>query len=87
MVRRRTASGSFVIALRHEGEHPDIAVRFALSLEIARDAGAVTDEVWARGTVTARAVLSLVAMGDFASCYLALWPRGGPHADRRDRCA
>jgi glucose/mannose-6-phosphate isomerase len=63
---------SFVIALRDEGEHPDVAVRFPISLEIAREAGAVTEEVWATGRTPLSRFLSLAIMGDFTSCYLGL---------------
>ena len=63
---------SFVVALRHEGEHPDVAVRFPISLEIARDAGVITEEVWATGRSTLARFLSLVIMGDYVSCYVGL---------------
>jgi glucose/mannose-6-phosphate isomerase len=62
----------YVIALRHEGEHPDVAIRFEPSLEIARDAGAVTDQIWAAGRSPLARLCSLVITGDFASVYLAL---------------
>jgi glucose/mannose-6-phosphate isomerase len=68
----RQGEGAFVVALRHEGEHPEIAVRFEPSLAIARDAGAVTDEVWAAGSSELSRFLSLVAMGDLASTYHAI---------------
>jgi glucose/mannose-6-phosphate isomerase len=60
-----------VIALRHEGERPDDAARFEPSLEIAAAAGARTVEVWARGSSPLSRLLSLVAIGDHASTYLA----------------
>ena len=63
---------SFVVALRHDGEHPDVAVRFPISLEIARDAGVITEEVWASGRSGLARFLSLAIMGDFASCYVGL---------------
>ena len=49
---------SFVVALRHDGEHPDVAVRFPISLEIARDAGVITEEVWASGRSGSRGPLA-----------------------------
>ncbi len=61
-----------VIALRHEGEHPDVALRFEPSLAIARDAGAVTEQVWAAGRSPLAQLCSLVVTGDYASTYLAL---------------
>jgi len=62
----------FVIALRHEGEDPEIAARFPLSLAIAADAGAGTHEVWATGRSTLARLLSLIALGDFTSAYVAI---------------
>jgi glucose/mannose-6-phosphate isomerase len=61
-----------VIALRHDAEDPEIAARFPLSLEIAADAGADTTEVWARGRSALARLLSLIAMGDLASAYIAI---------------
>ena len=61
-----------VIALRHEGEDPEIAARFPLSLAIAADAGAGTHEVWATGRSTLARLLSLIALGDFVSAYVAI---------------
>jgi glucose/mannose-6-phosphate isomerase len=68
----RQGDGSFVIALRHEGEHADVAMRFEPSLAIARDAGAITDQVWAAGSSELSRFLSLVAMGDLTSTYHAI---------------
>ncbi|MDH4111542.1 MAG: bifunctional phosphoglucose/phosphomannose isomerase [Actinomycetota bacterium] len=65
-------ASSFVIALRHAGEHPDVGVRFPISLEIARDAGVFTEEVWATGSSELARFLSLVVMGDYVSCYVGL---------------
>lgn len=62
----------FVIGLRHPGEHVGVAVRFGPSLEIARAAGAVTEEVWAAGHAPLARLCSLVVTGDFTSTYLAL---------------
>ena len=63
---------SFVIALRDEHEHPDVSARFPISLEIAREAGAVSEEVWATGPSSLSRFLSLAIMGDFTSCYVGL---------------
>jgi glucose/mannose-6-phosphate isomerase len=60
-----------VLALRHEGEREENAARFEPSLRIAADAGATTTEVWARGSSPLARLLSLVAIGDHASIYLA----------------
>ena len=62
-----------MIALRHEGEHPDIAMRFEPSLAIARDAGAGHRRGVGGGIDSrSRGFLSLVAMGDLASTYHAI---------------
>jgi glucose/mannose-6-phosphate isomerase len=61
-----------VIALRHEAEDPEIAARFPLSLQIAADAGADTNEVWATGRSTLARLLSLIVMGDLTSAYIAI---------------
>ncbi len=61
-----------VVALRHAGEHPDVAARFPLSLEIARSAGLQSEEVWARGRSALARLLSLVLSGDLVSVYLGI---------------
>jgi hypothetical protein len=61
-----------VVALRDEHEHPDVSVRVPISLEIARESGAVTEEVWATGRNRLARFCSLAIMGDFASCYVGL---------------
>ncbi len=64
--------GFAVLALRHEGEHPDVASRFAPSLEIARASGASAEEVWATGRSPLSALLTLVQTGDLIATYHAL---------------
>ncbi|MEO8293035.1 MAG: bifunctional phosphoglucose/phosphomannose isomerase [Actinomycetota bacterium] len=61
-----------VIALRHDDEHPDVSARFPLSLDIAREAGAVTAEEWAAGRTALTRLFSLILMGDFTSTYLGV---------------
>jgi glucose/mannose-6-phosphate isomerase len=61
-----------VIALRHPGEHPDVASRFALSLEIAASSGALVEEVHALGSSALARLLTLVQVGDLISTYLGL---------------
>jgi glucose/mannose-6-phosphate isomerase len=61
-----------VVALRHEAEDPEIAVRFGLSLEIAAGAGAGTHEEWASGRSALARLISLIALGDFVSAYVAI---------------
>ncbi len=61
-----------VVALRHEGEDPEMAARFPLSLQIAADAGARTDEVWATGRSALARLLSLIALGDHTTAYASI---------------
>ena len=61
-----------VIGLRHEGEDPQLPPRFPLSFGIARDAGALTEEVWARGNSSLARLMSLIVVGDATSVYLAI---------------
>jgi glucose/mannose-6-phosphate isomerase len=61
-----------VVALRHDGEHPDVAARFPPSIDVARSAGAGVAEVWARGASDLSRLLELVLRGDMASTYLAI---------------
>jgi glucose/mannose-6-phosphate isomerase len=69
----RPAGDAFmVIALRHEEEPADVAARFPISLDIAREAGAVTAEEWAAGHSALIRLFSLILMGDFTSTYLGL---------------
>jgi glucose/mannose-6-phosphate isomerase len=64
--------GFAIVALRHEGEHPDVASRFEPSLAIARDAGADVREVSARGSSPLARFLTLVVLGDLTSTYLGI---------------
>jgi glucose/mannose-6-phosphate isomerase len=61
-----------VIALRHPEEHPEVAQRFGLSLEIAASSGAVVEEVHASGPSTLARLMTLVQTGDLVSTYLGL---------------
>jgi glucose/mannose-6-phosphate isomerase len=64
--------GFSVIGLRHDGEHPELPPRFPLSFDIARNAGAAVEEVHAHGRSTLARLMTLIAMGDVTSVYLAL---------------
>jgi glucose/mannose-6-phosphate isomerase len=64
--------GFSVIALRHAGEHDDVATRFPLSEEIARRSGAAVHEVEARGRSDLARLLTLVQVGDLVATYLGL---------------
>ena len=61
-----------LIALRHPDEHPDVRSRFPLSIEIAESAGIVSEEVASSGRSALSRLLSLIAVGDLSSVYLAL---------------
>jgi len=62
----------FVVGLRHEGEDPELAGRFQLSYDIARDAGAEVLEVHASGRAALARLMTLILVGDFTSVYVAL---------------
>lgn len=64
--------GFVLIALRHDGEPPDVAARFPLSIEIARGSGAVVQEVRARGRSALARLLSLTLRGDLVATYLGI---------------
>ena len=61
-----------LIALRHDGEHPEVRARFPLSYQIARDAGVETEEVRAGGTSGLARLMGLILVGDFVSAYVGL---------------
>ena len=61
-----------LVALRHDGEHPDVAFRFPASIEIAEAAGVRAEEVRAAGRSALAQLMSLLAMGDFTSVYSGL---------------
>lgn len=62
----------FLIALRHEGEDPDVAARFPLSMEIAASSGLEIEELWAQGGSPLARLLSLVLSGDLSTTYFAI---------------
>ena len=61
-----------VIGLRHRAEPPEIAARFPLSADIAREAGAIYEEVATDARSPLATLFGLVIVGDFTSCYVAL---------------
>jgi glucose/mannose-6-phosphate isomerase len=61
-----------VIGLRHPAEPPGVAERFPLSADIARDAGAIYDEVSVGPGSPLATLFGLLIVGDYASCYVAL---------------
>ncbi len=61
-----------VIALRHDGEDAETAERFPLSLRIAEDAGAVTEEVRTHARSGLARLIDLVSRGDHVSAYVGI---------------
>jgi glucose/mannose-6-phosphate isomerase len=61
-----------IVALRHDAEDEEVAARFELSAEIARDSGADVREVRVTGSSPLVTLLTLVEIGDFTSCYVGL---------------
>jgi glucose/mannose-6-phosphate isomerase len=61
-----------VLALRQDSEHPDVAERFPLSLEIARASGAVVEEIRTHGASPLARLLDLVQRGDLVSTYVGI---------------
>ena len=60
-----------LVALRHSGEHPQVAARFALVTELLREVVADAVEVWAEGQDDLAQLFDLVLFGDFVSLHLA----------------
>jgi glucose/mannose-6-phosphate isomerase len=59
------------VALRHEGEHPQVGRRFELIAEIMREVVAGVIEVQAAGDGDLAQLLDLILFGDYMSLYLA----------------
>lgn len=64
--------GFAAIALRHAGEQPRISARLAATIEAVSAAGLEVRQVVASGDSPLTALLSLIAIGDLASTYLAI---------------
>src|SRR5262245_58293559 len=72
------AGARHALILREDGEPPEIARRFTLLRELlSPDAGGVS-EVWARGRGRLARLLSLVALGQWVSYYLAMLQQTDP---------
>jgi glucose/mannose-6-phosphate isomerase len=61
-----------VVFLRDDREPAHIAKRVELTSDIIHQHAARIDQIWATGESALARMLSLVYVGDFASCYLAL---------------
>ena len=62
----------FLIPLRLQPEHPEIARRFPLSIDIAASAGIEVEEIVAVGASPLSQMFSLILTGDFVSVYLGI---------------
>ena len=62
----------FLVVLRHEGEHRDVAARFPHSVAIAEEADIRLQEVWASGRSALARLFTLVMHGDFTATYLGV---------------
>jgi glucose/mannose-6-phosphate isomerase len=72
-----------VIVLRDRSEHPRIAKRIGITLELMRDDWVQTREVWSEGQSLLTRIFSLIYLGDFVSIYLAVLYGEDPTPVRR----
>jgi glucose/mannose-6-phosphate isomerase len=68
----RMGDGWMLVALRHDGEHPEVGSRFPLSLEIARSSGADAEEIHATAAAPLARLLELVQIGDLVTTYAGI---------------
>jgi glucose/mannose-6-phosphate isomerase len=61
----------FLVALRHHGEHADVAARFGVTVDVVSGSGLEFDEVWAEGQSALARLMWLCMLGDATSVYLA----------------
>ena len=61
-----------LVLLRDNEEHPQVALRARVSRDLARERGVEVSELVTEGGSAYERLASLVALGDFASTYLAL---------------
>ncbi|HEY7647373.1 MAG TPA: bifunctional phosphoglucose/phosphomannose isomerase [Methylomirabilota bacterium] len=67
-----SASRLHLVQLRDEGEPPDITRRFAVLGELVGGSLGGASQVWTRGTSSLARLLSVLALGQWTSFYLAL---------------
>ncbi|MFL5798781.1 MAG: bifunctional phosphoglucose/phosphomannose isomerase [Actinomycetota bacterium] len=60
-----------LLTLRHPLEHPDVAARFPVSVDVARSSGMLHREVRAEGDTPLSCLMSLLMLGSAVSVYLA----------------
>jgi glucose/mannose-6-phosphate isomerase len=61
-----------LVLLRDAEEHPKVALRAEVSMELAQERGVPVSVLQAEGTSSFERLASLVALGDWTSAYLAL---------------
>lgn len=61
-----------LVILREQGEHPRVAKRIEITLDLLEGHIGHITHVWARGENTTEKLLDLIYFGDFTSAYLAL---------------
>ena len=64
--------GHAVLALRTDGEAPETAERFPLSLRIAEEAGAFTEEIRTHARSALARLFDLIVRGDHVSVYVGI---------------
>ena len=67
-----TAKEFAVVALRHGGERPRVAERFALTSDLASAAGLDVRHVRAEGGGPMERLFSAILLGDFVSTYVGI---------------
>jgi glucose/mannose-6-phosphate isomerase len=72
-----------VVVLRDRSEHPRVAKRIGITLELMRDDGVQTKEVWSEGQSLLTRIFSLIYLGDFVSIYLGILYGEDPTPVRR----
>jgi glucose/mannose-6-phosphate isomerase len=61
----------FLVTLRHDGEHPDVAERFGVSVNVVSASGMDHEEVRAEGESPLARLMWLAMLGDATTVYLA----------------
>jgi len=72
-----------IVVLRDSLEHRRVAKRIDITLELMREDGAHTREVWSEGQSLLARIFSLIYLGDFASIYVAILRGEDPTPVRR----
>jgi glucose/mannose-6-phosphate isomerase len=64
--------GLHLVVLRDTEEHPKVARRREVSVELARDRGVAVTEIAAEGDHPLERIATLIALGDYVTVYLAI---------------